>query len=363
MSDFRYTIEQRVFFVINFAQTHNLAEVKRRYKTQFKTKDEPSNESIKRAWDNFNSIGSVQNNLCGNVGAKKTVITKEAIAKVEKHFKDNPRNSIRVASSVLNLSFYAVQRILSKILCLHPYKISVVQPLSDEARQARVEFAKTCLDLMDQNKLDYEKIWFSDECHFWLNGFVNRQNYRIWGSENPYVTLESPLHPKKVTVWMAICGKKATPAYIFESNVTSVSYRQLLETEFFPWIRSHHLAGSYVFQQDGARPHRTFEVFEVIKKQFGQRVIALDYNKHFTGGLSWPPYSPDLNPCDFYLWGYLKDQVYKSKPKDVPELKKAITEAAKNINQEVLKSVMANLKKRCQYVLVRCGSHFENIIM
>ncbi|PSN31188.1 hypothetical protein C0J52_27106 [Blattella germanica] len=25
--------------------------------------------------------------------------------------------------------------------------------------------------------------------------------------------------------------------------------------------------------------------------------------------LSWPPRSPDITPCDFYLWGYVKDSV------------------------------------------------------
>jgi hypothetical protein len=24
----------------------------------------------------------------------------------------------------------------------------------------------------------------------------------------------------------------------------------------------------------------------------------------------WPPRSPDLTPCDFYLWGFVKDSVY-----------------------------------------------------
>jgi hypothetical protein len=24
----------------------------------------------------------------------------------------------------------------------------------------------------------------------------------------------------------------------------------------------------------------------------------------------WPPCSPDLKPCDFYLWGILKDEIY-----------------------------------------------------
>jgi len=23
----------------------------------------------------------------------------------------------------------------------------------------------------------------------------------------------------------------------------------------------------------------------------------------------WPPRSPNLNPCDFYVWGMLKDEV------------------------------------------------------
>ena len=27
--------------------------------------------------------------------------------------------------------------------------------------------------------------------------------------------------------------------------------------------------------------------------------------------LLWPPRSPDLTPCDFFLWGYVKDNAYK----------------------------------------------------
>jgi len=36
----------------------------------------------------------------------------------------------------------------------------------------------------------YRKIVFSDEAHFHLGGYVNKQNYRISGSENPHVVLE-----------------------------------------------------------------------------------------------------------------------------------------------------------------------------
>ncbi|GFV48718.1 DUF4817 domain-containing protein [Trichonephila clavipes] len=45
---------------------------------------------------------------------------------------------------------------------------------------------------------------FSDEAHFWLNGYVNKQNCRIWSEANPQVYVETPLHPEKLTVWRAL---------------------------------------------------------------------------------------------------------------------------------------------------------------
>jgi hypothetical protein len=35
--------------------------------------------------------------------------------------------------------------------------------------------------------------------------------------------------------------------------------------------------------------------------------------------------SPDLNPPDFYLWGYLKDNMYENNTQTIGELKAAIT--------------------------------------
>ncbi|GFS62655.1 hypothetical protein TNCV_3737091 [Trichonephila clavipes] len=45
---------------------------------------------------------------------------------------------------------------------------------------------------------------FFDEAHFWLNGYVNKQNCRIWSEANPQVYVETPLHPEKLTVWCAL---------------------------------------------------------------------------------------------------------------------------------------------------------------
>ncbi|GFT45208.1 hypothetical protein TNCV_1987001 [Trichonephila clavipes] len=43
-----------------------------------------------------------------------------------------------------------------------------------------------------------------DEAHFWLNGYVNKQNCGIWSEANPQVYVETPLHPEKLTLWCAL---------------------------------------------------------------------------------------------------------------------------------------------------------------
>ncbi|GFV00429.1 uncharacterized protein TNCV_3644071 [Trichonephila clavipes] len=53
-------------------------------------------------------------------------------------------------------------------------------------------------------KMSWRSTGRSDEAHFWLNGYVNKQNCRIWSEANPQVYVETPLHPEKLTVWCAL---------------------------------------------------------------------------------------------------------------------------------------------------------------
>ncbi|EFN85682.1 hypothetical protein EAI_02991, partial [Harpegnathos saltator] len=39
------------------------------------------------------------------------------------------------------------------------------------------------------------------------------------------------------------------------------------------------------------------------------------------GPIEWPPRSPDMNPLDFFFWGYLKDCIYKTKPRNLDNLR------------------------------------------
>ncbi|GFW44047.1 putative DD41D transposase [Trichonephila clavipes] len=64
----------------------------------------------------------------------------------------------------------------------------------------------------------HKRILFSDEAPFWLNGYVNKQNCRIWSEANPQVYVETPLHPKKLTVWCALWAGGIIGPYFFKND-------------------------------------------------------------------------------------------------------------------------------------------------
>ena len=72
--------------------------------------------------------------------------------------------------------------------------------------------------------------------------------------------------------------------------------------------------------------------------------------------------SPDLSPCDFFLWGYLKERVYRNRPKTLTELKIAIDQEIKLISQEMAKKVMESFRNRLLQCMENGGHHMNDVI-
>ncbi|GFW81279.1 DUF4817 domain-containing protein [Trichonephila clavipes] len=91
----------------------------------------------------------------------------------------------------------------------------------------------------------HKRILFSDEAHFWLNGYVNKQNCRIWSEANPQVYVETPLHPEKLTVWCTLWAGGIIGPYFFKidegHNVTvnGDRYRAMITNFFIPELNNH----------------------------------------------------------------------------------------------------------------------------
>jgi hypothetical protein len=111
--------------------------------------------------------------------------------------------SLRHRSEQLVVPRSTMQGIVTKELHLHAYKIQLTQELKPTDHVQRREFVNWVLENRNVNGNFSKKIIFSDEAHFQLDGYVNTQNCRIWGAENPRVIHEEPMHAQRATVW---CG-------------------------------------------------------------------------------------------------------------------------------------------------------------
>ena len=110
------------------------------------------------------------------------------------------------------------------------------------------------------------------------------------------------------------------------------------------------------FRQDAPPLHTKNDSLAWLRERFKDRPIDRKCE------IKWAAYSPDLNPPDFYLWGYLKDNVYENNPQTIGELKAAITAKIREIPKEECVRVIDNFARRMQVCLQRRGCHLDHIL-
>ncbi|GFT45865.1 uncharacterized protein TNCV_2250121 [Trichonephila clavipes] len=165
-----------------------------------------------------------------------------------------------------------------------------------QARRRFVEWAKNEFAVVPHF---HKRLLFSDEAHFWLNGYVNKQNCRIWSEANPS------------ELW---------------------------------------------FQQDGATCHTARATIDLLKDTFGDRLISR------FGPVNWPPRSCDLTPLDYFLWVYVKSLVYADKPQTLDHLEDNIHRVIADIRPQMLEKVIENWTSRLDYIRASRGSPMPEII-
>ncbi|KOC65221.1 hypothetical protein WH47_09800, partial [Habropoda laboriosa] len=84
---------------------------------------------------------------------------------------------------------------------------------------------------------------------------------------------------------------------------------------------------------DGAPPHYTSAVRNWLNENF--------HNKWIGRGGPRSPRSPYCSPCDFFLWGYIKEIVFRTPVENVIELRSPYNYCActKNVEKKFLKKL------------------------
>jgi len=117
----------------------------------------------------------------------------------------------------------------------------------------------------------------------------------------------------------------------------------LLKKQMLPVMR--HIAGdTYVFQQDGAPVHCAHETVQLLQQQTPQ-FISPDL---------WPPNSPDLNPVDYRIWGWMPVH-------DTDNLKRHLIDTWVSIAQSVVDNATDQWTIRL-HACEKARGHFEHLL-
>lgn len=110
------------------------------------------------------------------------------------------------------------------------------------------------------------------------------------------------------------------------------------------------------FMQDGCPAHFAMGVRQSVTAMFGPNWIGRG------GPVPWPARSPDLTVMDYYLWGRLKEIVYRTAPTTKDDMKDRIREACRRLSEEEVRHAVDNVSQRVERCLEAGGRHFEHIM-
>jgi hypothetical protein len=108
-----------------------------------------------------------------------------------------------------------------------------------------------------------------------------------------------------------------------------------------------------LYSQDDALPHWAHIVGEFLDIHFPGRCVGRD------GLVPWPRHSPNITPLNFFLCGYVKDNVYKNPVTSLDELKLRIVATIETVAQEMLGITLREIEYRLNNFHAKKGAHVE----
>lgn len=145
---------------------------------------------------------------------------------------------------------------------------------------------------------------------------------------------------------MASDGKRMPPYWL---RIGAKEYQDVLKEMVLPWVESNYPERNYVFQQDSAPGHKARTTQQWLKENF--------YN--FWRHELWPPSSPDLNPLDYGIWGYIESRACAIPHPSVDALKASVEREWTAMPEGYISKVCVAFRPRLEAMVAGEGSHFE----
>lgn len=286
------------------------------------------------------------------VGRKRTVRSPELIKRVRERVRRNPGQSMNKMAKDLQISQRSIRRIVKEDLHMKAYKKQKIHGLSMAQKQARLQKCKNILAWHEG-----DDIIFSDEKMFTLEDTHNQQNDRVYGKslkdipEN-HLAVERFQNHSAVMVWGAFSRKGKLPLLFIERGVKinqDYYISRVLNGHMLEHVEALYGEEYYCFQQDSAPSHKAKRTQEWCANNLTDFLSPED----------WPSSSPDLNPLDFFAWGYMLSKIGSTRGMTLATFKDALIKIWDEMPMEMVRASCDNFFKRLKMVVKAKGERFE----
>lgn len=329
-----------------------------RYFQEYPERRQPHPKMFKRLYDNLYDFGSFVKPRSRNYNPGND-IQEERIFNVIGSVTENPNISSREITANVGVAKSTALRILKKHR-YRPYKVRKVQALHDGDSARRSDFCRWFLEREQEDGDFFRRIIWTDEVRITSDGIFNKYNHHVWADVNPRQTMQNQIVQGRFgfNVWCAILGNRILAFEIFQENLDSIRYLRILRDNIEPFVENLPLnvANQIYYQQDGAPAHNSRIVRQFLQVNFADKIISTN------GPIRWPPRSPDLTPPDFFLWGYVKDKLYKLDNRAPEVLRNNFEAIITSISNVHLLNATRSVGRRCEKCLQQNGLQFEHFL-
>ena len=254
------------------------------------------------------------------------------------------------SKSVFGINRESMRRILIRDLNMYPYRIQIKQKLTPDDMRKQVIICQWFCDKIDAVPNFLCKCLVFRQSTF---SVVRSHKLFFWGSTPPEHCPQRPLHSVKCTAWVAISKHGIIGLFWFNDDneqFVTINIEQYVQVLGKFWTALGQRRGCQdppMLPAECCHPPHLKQIIGMATAAFPDQLI-----------MQWLLHSPDLNPPDFYLWGYFKDRVYGNNTQTIPELKVAITAAIRAISWKECRRVIKNFACWIQMCLQCQGAHF-----
>jgi transposase len=222
-------------------------------------------------------------------------------------------------------------------------RIAVRKPFIKEAN--RVKRLAWCRERQGWRLKDWKKVFFTDEKSF--TQFQKAALTRVWrepGEEmEPDCLAPRVARSESCMVWAGFAWRGRGPLVLHSGSVTGAVHAQLLMEHAIPALKTMFPRKNGIFQQDNAPVHTA---------RVAQGVLA----EAKVRTLTWPAYSPDLNPIE-NLWSVMQENLRKRTPppSSLGQLRRMVQEEWDALPENLLHNLVESMPRRVNAVIEANG--------